>query len=188
MKIGIAGAHSVGKTTLLNALRSEPCFKEYKICDEVTRQVRALGVDINENGTDNTQRLIMMKHLENVFLHENMITDRTALDCLVYTRYLWHNGKVSNDTMNHITDMFGKMWHMYTVVFYIEPEFDIVDDGVRSTDIAFRNDINLAFKQAIADLKLHKDNFHFVKGSVVSRVNQVMNVYERIQYGEYGKV
>jgi nicotinamide riboside kinase len=188
MKIGITGSHSVGKTTLLNALRSEPCFKDYKICDEVTRQVRALGVNINENGNDNTQRLIMMKHLENVFLHDKMITDRTALDCLVYSRYLWARGQVSSETMYHITDMFNKMWHMYSVVFYIEPEFDVVDDGVRSIDAAFRDDINHAFRQAIAELKLHKDNFHLVKGSVVSRVNQVMNVYERIQYGEYGKV
>lgn len=188
MRIGIAGAHSVGKTTLLNALRSEPCFKEYQICDEVTRQVRALGVDINEAGTDTTQRLIMMKHLENVFLNKDMITDRTALDCLVYTRYLWRNQRVTTETMNHINNMFGKMWHMYDVVFYIQPEFEIVADGVRSVDNIFRDNICTEFNSAIAELQLHKDNFHYISGSVVNRVNQVMTVYERIQHGPYDKI
>lgn len=188
MRIGIAGAHSVGKTTLLNALRSEPCFKEYEVCDEVTRQVRAMGLDINESGSDKTQRLIMMKHLENVFLYKDMITDRTALDCLVYSRYLWKNEKVSTDTMNHITNMFGKMWLMYDVVFYIQPEFDIVADGVRSVDSIFRDNICREFNSAIAELQLHKDNFHYISGSVVNRVNQVMTVYERIQHGGYGKI
>ena len=37
MRIGITGAQSVGKTTLLNALRSEKLFSEnnFVICDEV---------------------------------------------------------------------------------------------------------------------------------------------------------
>lgn len=188
MKIGIAGAQSVGKTTLLNALRSEPCFKHYKICDEVTRQVRAMGFDINENGSDKTQHMIMLKHLENVFMNNNMITDRTALDCLVYTRYLWKNGKVTDNTMNHITTMFGKMWHCYDIVFYIGPEFDIVDDGVRSVDEIFRDSIVEEFKQAIAELQLHKDRFFYLSGSVVSRVNRVKEIYEGLEHGGYGKI
>lgn len=188
MRLGIAGAHSVGKTTLLSALRSESCFKEYQVCDEVTRQVRAMGLNINESGSDKTQRLIMMKHLENVFLYKDMITDRTALDCLVYTRYLWRNDRISAETVNHISNMFGKMWHMYDVVFYIQPEFDIVADGVRSVDNIFRENICAEFNNAIAELQLHKDNFHYISGSVVNRVNQVMTVYERIQHGGYGKI
>lgn len=181
MRIGISGSHSVGKTTLLNVLRSLPEFKGYKVCDEVTRQVMALGVSINENGNDNTQRLIMMKHLENVFLYSNMITDRTALDCLVYSRYLWNNKKINDQTMHHITNMFGKMWHMYDVVFFIKPEFDIVADGVRSVDSSFRENICKEFDNAIAELELHKDNFHFISGSVIDRAKQVTTVYERIR-------
>jgi len=188
MKIGLAGAHSVGKTTLLNALRSESCFKHYKVCDEVTRQVRAMGLNINEGGDDKTQHMIMLKHLENVFMNNNMITDRTALDCLVYTRYLWKNGKVTDTTSRYINEMFSKIWHCYDIVFYIEPEFDMEDDGVRSTDITFRDDIVEEFKQAIAELQLHKDSFFYLTGSVVNRVNRVKEIYEGMQYGGYGKI
>ena len=91
MKIGIAGAQSTGKTTLLNALRSEPCFKDFSICDEVTRRVKSYNLPINEQGGDITQKLIMHEHIVNVFMHDDMITDRTVLDGVVYTHYLCHN-------------------------------------------------------------------------------------------------
>jgi nicotinamide riboside kinase len=182
MKIGLTGTHSVGKTTLLNALRSEPCFKDFAICDEVTRQIRALGFAINENGNDNTQRVIMLKHIENIMLNDNMITDRTALDCLVYSRYLWKNQRITNDTFSIIHKLFLKLWPQYDLVFFIEPEFDLVSDGVRSIDEDFRNNIHKEFVETIAELKLYKDNLHYLKGSVVNRVNQVLTVYERFQY------
>ena len=188
MKIGIAGTHSVGKTTLLNALRSESCFKDFAICDEVTRQVRALGLSINESGNDNTQRIIMLKHIENLMLHDNMITDRTALDCLVYSRYLWGKNNITDETFSIIHKLFLKIWSMYDLVFFIEPEFDLVPDGVRSVDEDFRNVVHKEFVNTIAELKLYKDNVHYLKGSVVSRVQQVMSVYERVQHGGYGKV
>ena len=100
MKIGITGAQSVGKTTLLNALRSEKKFKTYAICDEVTRELIKLGLDINEAGSDLTQELIMQKHVFNVFMYNDMLTDRTALDGLVYTAYLHLHKKVSKDTLD----------------------------------------------------------------------------------------
>jgi len=188
MKIGLTGTHSVGKTTLLNALRSESCFKDFAICDEVTRQVRALGLEINELGSDNTQRVIMLKHIENIMLHDNMITDRTALDCFVYSRYLLSKQKITVDTFAIIHKLFLKIWNMYDLVFFIEPEFDLVPDGVRSVDENFRDDIHKEFVNTIAELKLYKDNLHYLKGSVVSRVQQVMTVYEGVQHGGYGKV
>ena len=95
MRIGITGAQSVGKTTLLNALRSEKLFKDYVVCDEVTRRVKSYGLPINEEGTDITQRLIMNEHIVNVYMHDNMLTDRTALDGLVYSTYLYKQNKIS---------------------------------------------------------------------------------------------
>ena len=83
MKIGISGAQSVGKTTLLNALRSEKKFKHYTICDEVTRRVKSYGLPINENGTDLTQQLIMQEHIVNAFMYTEFIADRTSMTFLL---------------------------------------------------------------------------------------------------------
>jgi nicotinamide riboside kinase len=175
MRIGITGAQSVGKTTLLNALRSEKLFKDYIICDEVTRRVRSYGLPINEEGTDVTQRLIMNEHIVNVFMHGNMLTDRTALDGLVYSTYLYKNNQIAISTMKYVREVFQKVWYSYDYVFYIEPEFDIVDDGVRSTNKEFRDEIADLFEATIEKEKL---SMLRVKGSVRNRVNTIIDHLE----------
>ena len=175
MKVGITGAQSVGKTTLLNALRSEKLFKGYVICDEVTRRVKIYGLPINEDGTDITQRLIMNEHIVNVFMNVNMLTDRTALDGLVYSLYLYKNNKITANTLKYVKDVFYKVWQSYNCVFYIEPEFEIVDDGVRSNNKQFRDEIAELFETVIEKEKL---NLHRVKGSVRDRVNTIIDFLE----------
>jgi nicotinamide riboside kinase len=175
MKIGITGAQSVGKTTLLNALRSEKLFKDYVICDEVTRRVKSYGLPINEEGTDITQRLIMNEHIVNVFMYGNMLTDRTALDGLVYSAYLYNKNQISANTLKYVREVFNKVWHSYDYVFYIEPEFEIVDDGVRSINKQFRDEIAELFEYVI-----EKENLSMlrVKGSVRNRVNTIIDHLE----------
>jgi nicotinamide riboside kinase len=175
MRIGITGAQSVGKTTLLNALRSEKLFKDYVICDEVTRRVKSYGLPINEEGTDITQRLIMNEHIVNVFMYGNMLTDRTALDGLVYSAYLYNKNQISANTLKYVREVFNKVWHSYDYVFYIEPEFEIVDDGVRSINKQFRDEIAELFEYVI-----EKENLSMlrVKGSVRNRVNTIIDHLE----------
>jgi len=175
MKVGIAGAQSVGKTTLLNALRSEKHFTNYTICDEVTRRVKSYGLPINEDGTDVTQRLIMNEHVYNVFMFDNMLTDRTALDGLVYSVYLYKQNQISISTMKYVRQVFDKVWSKYDCVFYIEPEFEIIDDGVRSTNQAFRDEIADLFETTIEREKL---SMHRVTGSVRNRVNTIIDILE----------
>lgn len=175
MKIGIAGAQSVGKTTLLNALRSEVALKGFTICDEVTRRVKSYGLNINEDGSDLTQRLIMQEHIVNVFMHDDMITDRTALDGLVYSSYLFKKNKIDASTMKFVRNVFNKVWPKYDYVFYIAPEFDIVDDGERSTSKEFRDEIVELFDTFISKEKLVVMP---IKGSVRERVNKIINILE----------
>lgn len=172
MRIGITGAQSVGKTTLLNALRSEKCFQSYTVCDEVTREIRNMGFDINEAGSDVTQLLIMQKHIVNLYMNECMLTDRTSLDGLVYTTYLHLHGKVSKDTLNKAKQIYDKTIKDYDFLFYIPPEFDIVPDGVRSPDVVFRDEIVELFKGFLSEID---QDVIYVKGSVRQRVNIVLD-------------
>ncbi len=171
MRIGITGAHSVGKTTLLNALRSELLFKDFAICNEVTREVKEMGFDINESGNDQTQLMIMQKHIVNIFMNDNMVTDRIALDCLVYSTYLNMKGKISNNTMTKIKHMYNRIMPHYDYIFYIRPEFDIVDDGVRSIDVSFRDGVVDLFEGYISESKL---KVYPLTGSVRNRVDTLM--------------
>lgn len=179
MRIGISGAQSVGKTTLLNALRSEPTFKFFTICNEVTRRVKSYGLPINEHGNDITQRLIMQEHIVNVFMHKNMITDRTALDGLVYSQYLHQRGNINDQTFSFCKDVFKQVINKYDLLFYIQPEFDVVDDGIRSADKEFRDNIVQLFKQNIEDNLV---SVKIVHGTVRERVEQVLR-FVKESYG-----
>lgn len=181
MKIGISGAQSVGKTTLLNALRSEECFSSYKFCTEVTRRVKSYGLSINENGNDTTQRLIMQEHIVNMFMNDRMVADRTSLDGLVYTQYLAENKKVTQAAYDHALKVFLKLQSKYDIQFYIKPEFEIENDGVRSIDKFFRDRVVRIFDETI---KEHDIEVVYVTGSVRDRVQQVIDAYNT-KFNEY---
>jgi nicotinamide riboside kinase len=173
MRIGISGAQCTGKTTLLNALRSEDMFKKYNICTEVTRTVASYGLPINEDGNDITQTLIMNQHIVNWFMNSKMLTDRTVLDGYVYSIYLLETGNIKRQTLNYAREVFNKLIKKYDVLFYIAPEFELEEDGVRSVGVHFRNRIVNLFDSVIVD-----ENVNVVKisGSVRERVEKVVNI------------
>jgi GTPase SAR1 family protein len=172
MKIGISGAQSVGKTTLLNALRSEKCFKDYAVRNEVTRTVKSYGIDINEAGSDVSQLLIMKEHIYNLVMFDDMITDRTSLDGLVYTKWLRDQGKVSEDCYIETINVFKKTIDMYDYLFYIAPEFPIEADGVRSASEQWQTEIVDIFEDTILEFGVKVVR---VSGSVRERVNIILN-------------
>lgn len=178
MRIAISGAQSVGKTTLINALRSEKSLKDYTFCTEVTRRVGSYGLPINEDGTDITQRLIMQEHIVNYFMNDNMICDRSALDGMVYSEYLWGRQKISWDTMHLVNKIYEKLIGKYDLNFYIAPEFEIENDGVRSVDKKFRDDIVKLFDAKIERLKDKEIEVVYISGSVRERVEQVLQKIE----------
>ena len=51
MKIGFCGTMSVGKTTLVNALRELPQFEGYHFVTERSEHLRDLGIPLNTDST-----------------------------------------------------------------------------------------------------------------------------------------
>ena len=141
MKIAFTGAQSTGKTTLLKELKRDPDLSlKYDFRDEITRRMQKKGLSINEGGNDITQLLIMNSHIKNSLI-DNVIMDRCALDGLVYTDWMSRKGKVQQWVLQYADNVFKMLIDRYDHIFYLVPEFDIEDDGVRSTDIDFRNEI-----------------------------------------------
>lgn len=179
MKYGFFGTQSVGKTTLLNALRSEPDLQDFKFLTNMTRSVQAAGFKIKESGDDVTQMHIARLHAENVILYDKFITDRTIIDCLAYTIYLYRRDKVSKETLEYVRKYADFLLPQYTRLFYLPIEFDNVEDGTRSIDPTFREEINDIMTDAYTFDGLTKSKnvvITKISGSVVKRTNAVYDI------------
>jgi nicotinamide riboside kinase len=147
MRVAISGAQSVGKSTLIKRLFEDDEIKiRFKKFGNVARSIKKEGFDINEDGDDACQRLVMAKHLE-YSAYDNGIFDRCALDGLAYTVYLHRREMIEKNTLIIAESIFENTH--YDINIFIEPEFPITKDGVRSNSSAFQYEINEIFEELI---------------------------------------
>ena len=85
MKIGLCGTMSVGKTTLVNALKFLPEFENYTTRTERSKELMAMGIPLNTDSTFLGQTVFMAERASEL-LTENIITDRTIIDVMVSWR------------------------------------------------------------------------------------------------------
>lgn len=170
MKIAISGAQGVGKSTLIEVLKKEQFFKDFNFTNSTTRIAKNKGLQINESGNDETQKEIARLHINNLKIEGDCIYDRCLLDCLVYTRFLFLEGNIKEETLKFIETNFLKYFAHYDLICYIEPEFELKNDNTRSTSIYFRNAIQFIF-----DYYIKKYNLRLLKlsGSVEERAKQL---------------
>lgn len=173
MLVSFSGAQSTGKTTLLNILQEKNSHINF--VPEVTRLVqREYGVTINEEGNSNTQVLIIAEHIKNILLNKgkNTILDRCSLDACVYTTWLCSKDKVSTGIACLAHQVFENTLKDYDIIFYTDPnDVEIEDDGVRSTDKEFRDDIITLFGYFINESKSCK--IVTLSGSVDDRLKKI---------------
>ena len=151
MIFSFTGAQCTGKTTLLKHLYKENGDYPFVFIPEVTRLIRReYNMPINESGDDLTQMLIMTEHVRNIFRDRadhivrgiHQILDRCALDGIVYSHYLLDKGKINRATYDACDLIYKKLINKYDVIFYTSHEdVELVDDGERSVDKIFREDI-----------------------------------------------
>jgi len=181
MIISFTGAQSTGKTTLLNLIRDKNY--EFNYVDEVTRRIkREYNLPINESGGDITQSMIMADHIANVYKksdHDVTVLDRCAVDGVVYTQWLYNNGQVAKATLDHAKLMFKMLVDRYDAIFITSPvDVELVDDGERSTNKEFREDIQGLFDMYIGNLMAASkdENIFVVAGTVKERMNYIQKV------------
>ena len=177
MIVSFTGAQSTGKTTLLNRLVEKN--PNVTFVEEVTRRVKRLyDVPINEDGGDVTQFLIMADHIQNLFSKDKSeltVFDRCAVDGVVYTRWLQLQGMVSAEVYSACCKIYDAIIDQYDVIFYTDPaDVKLVDDGERSVNVDFRNDIIKLFNDKLEGL----DNVVVLSGSVEERLNTVKKTVE----------
>ena len=182
MICSFTGAQSTGKTTLLKKLYAENGDYPFSFIPEVTRLVsREYNMPINESGDDLTQMLIMTEHVRNIYKNRadhlirgvHQIFDRCALDGIVYSLWLLEEGKISRPCYDACDLIWKNLKDKYDIIFYTSPDdVKLVDDGERSADERFREQIINIFK-----IFLERESFDCeivtLKGSVEDRLKTV---------------
>ena len=192
MIFSFTGAQSTGKTTLLEHLKMSNLGKfSFEFIPEVTRLVkREYEVPINESGDDMTQMLIMTEHVRNIYKGRtdslvrgvNKILDRCALDGIVYTHYLLDKGKISRTTYDACELIYKKLRNEYDVIFYTSPDdVELVDDGERSVDKHFREDIIGLFDMYLQYGIIEKGpRVVYLEGTVEERLETIKSTLDKL--------
>jgi len=171
-KAAISGAHSQGKTTLINELKHRNIVSEYKISflSGVAREVGTY-LPINEGGTLLTQYMILSKQAEACLKPGRVITDRSVLDVISYTRYHFNKGDITAQEMDVLETIYKSCLPYYSRIFYIIPELPLVNDNVRSVGQEFFDKTVTQFSHYIKLLQETTDKVVLVKGSVAERID-----------------
>lgn len=191
MKYLIVGAQGTGKSTLLHHFDDK-----MNVVTEVVRNLaKTEGIAVNENGNMEGQTRIFDTYYK--ILSETgspYISDRGLTDVIAYTCYnmrkLIANGKITQeegegfieDQINRFIDFSEK--NDDVVYFYVPIEFDVVDDGFRSTDEEFRKEID----KNISDLFEYMENLHMglnvftLHGTVEERLETMEEIMKN--YGD----
>lgn len=178
MIIAFTGPQSSGKTTLIEAIKKREINIKYKFIykPSATRTLKLQGFTINNIGEnfDSTQREVILSHINNILDYyeyydksRNVIFDRCLLDGVVYTKYFYERGKVSDEVMKYADNVINTYYNEYDLVFYLNPiDVPLINDNERSTDIIFRKDIIQIFEQYIERYPVIR-----VAGTIEQRIN-----------------
>jgi hypothetical protein len=170
MKIGFCGTVSVGKTTLVNALKDLPEFKDYVFATERSKYLRDLGIPLNTDSTLKGQTIFLAERCSEL-IQENIITDRTIIDVMAFTLCADSIDVKNKTSFEYYASRFIEE---YDWVFYVSPAgVPIEDNNVRTTDAEYRDTIDHTIKY-LCSANLDKiKNFGIIAGSNEDRLKQI---------------
>jgi len=122
MIIGVTGTTKVGKSTFIKDFIKK--YNKYELLEESYRDIE--GLDLYEKGTEESQRLIrdyMFKQAKEVWAKRDtkrkVIHDRTLLDNLACTMYLYSLGKISDEFLIESFEITKKAMSMYHLIYFL---------------------------------------------------------------------
>ena len=170
MKIGFCGTMSVGKTTLVKALKELPEFKNYTFRTERSKYLMEMGIPLNTDSTLKGQ-LVFAAERASELMQKNIITDRTVVDVMAFANL---SKSMEAHEKHYLTSTLYYLIKEYDVLFYVSPEgVEIEDNGVRETDAKYRMAIDREIKSIV---QMFRGNTITIKGTTKERIKQIKNI------------
>ena len=170
MKIGFCGSMSVGKTTLVNALKELPEFADYNFATERSKYLRDLGIPLNTDSTLKGQIIFLAERAAEL-LQVNIITDRTVIDVMAFTKAAKSISYYESEKFNELA---RNLLHEYDYLFYVSPEgVEIEDNGVRTTDANYREVIDSLIKLDLNRNQHRIKNLITISGTTDERISKI---------------
>jgi nicotinamide riboside kinase len=170
MKIGFCGTMSVGKTTIVNALKELPEFKEYEFRTERSKYLRDLGIPLNTDSTVKGQFVFLAERASELF-HDNIITDRTVIDVMAFTRLA---KSIPYYIADEVCQAASHLIREYDYIFYISPKgVEIEDNGVRTTDAEYRTEVDKEIRHILNKFSQRNQKIVKLKGSTEERIQKI---------------
>jgi deoxyadenosine/deoxycytidine kinase len=141
---------SVGKTTLAKALGELEQFKNHNIQTERSKYLNNLGIPLNTESTLPGQFVFLAERASEL-LQENIITDRTIWDVCSFTL---SSKTISDYEKRTFVEAAMNLKDYYDVVIYVSPRgVEMEDNGIRITDLDYRNKIDIAIQMSLQEYK-----------------------------------
>ena len=170
MRIGFCGTMSVGKTTLVNALKELPEFKDYKFRTERSKYLSGLGIPLNADSTFKGQIVFAAERAAEL-MQEKIITDRTIIDVMAFCKL---STSMDNSEKRYLNVVLSQLVHEYDFLFYVSPKgVELEDNGVRTIDKEYRKEIDKSIKTIIGDKLGKHPKYTEISGSTEERIKKI---------------
>lgn len=181
MRISVSGAQCTGKSTLIEALSKE--LPDYVVQAESVRYLtKKYGFNIDEPTSD-LQLALLNLQTRALYENQNILLDRSFVDSTSYmiyykqkeTREKTFSPKhlISDEAYDFIKTSAKELSQRVDLFVFLEPEFELIDDGFRIIDEVQQKQITEIMEQLFEEFGV---DYKVIRptGSVKERVEQVL--------------
>jgi len=189
--VTVIGSQNTGKSTFISDIikkyENNPIFEPFVTdkCD-YRKVIEEKNLSINREGNIESQRIIfncladqVINSIRNL-LYKNVIFDRSPIDALVYTMYLYDQHKVTKEDIKQMSYEMNKYSSLYDTIIYIPlskcEDIKVVDDKFRDTDLEYRRYVDMLFQKAL--VFLDRDTYKKVIEIYGTREERVERFYK----------